>query len=190
MKKRRTMRGTARSGRPTKPRRRHTSHIRIGEYGTSDDGQQFVRVVIRIPRNKNKMVLFPLNDIGSHNAALFADLNRKGAHLITSAARNEFINRIQTKGYAEPTFKVVTKIGRHSGAFVLPRRIFSEKPIEFERYLISHRDDRLSKYRAKGDLRKWQKIARLAIGNSRLMLALALAFVGPVGPILEVEPPR
>ena len=41
--------------------------------------------------------------------------------------------------------------------------------------------------RAKGDLRKWQKIARLAIGNSRLMLALALAFVGPVGPILEVE---
>jgi putative DNA primase/helicase len=70
---------------------------------------------------------------------------------------------------------------------VLPRRVFSEVPARFERYLISHRDDRLSKYRVKGSLSGWQEIARLAIGNSRLMLALALAFVGPVGTILQVE---
>jgi putative DNA primase/helicase len=183
----RTIGGTARPDKRVEPRAQHTSNIEIGEYGISGDGQQFVRVVIRAPQNKKKVALLPLNDIGAHNAAIFADLNRKGAHLITPAARNEFLNRIQAKGYAEPAFEVVTKIGWHNGAFVLPRRVFSEVPAQFERYLISHRDDRLSKYRVKGKLSGWQEIARLAIGNSRLMLALALAFVGPVGPILEVE---
>jgi hypothetical protein len=96
----RTIGGTAGSDKRVKPRTQHTSNIEIGEYGISGDGQQFVRVAIRTPQNRKEIVIFPLNDIGAHNAAIFAELNRKGAHLITPAARNEFLNRIQARGYA------------------------------------------------------------------------------------------
>jgi uncharacterized protein (DUF927 family) len=45
------------------------------------------------------------------------------------------------------------------------------------------------KFASRGTLDAWQRIAKLAIGNSRLMLALALAFAGPVASLLNVEPP-
>jgi putative DNA primase/helicase len=45
------------------------------------------------------------------------------------------------------------------------------------------------KFASRGTLSAWQRIAELAIGNSRLVLAVALAFTGPVASLLKVEPP-
>jgi uncharacterized protein (DUF927 family) len=45
------------------------------------------------------------------------------------------------------------------------------------------------RYHEKGTLSEWkEKIGRLCIGNSRLVLALALAFVGALLKIVEQEP--
>jgi uncharacterized protein (DUF927 family) len=38
------------------------------------------------------------------------------------------------------------------------------------------------KFASRGTLDRWQRIAKLAIGNSRLMLSVALAFAAPSPP--------
>src|SRR3954471_16466971 len=53
--------------------------------------------------------------------------------------------------------------------------------------LPDFKEDLEAKYRCGGSLKGWQKIPKLAAGNSRFMLALALAFVGPIGDVLRVE---
>ena len=45
------------------------------------------------------------------------------------------------------------------------------------------------KYGKGGTFEEWQEIGRLARGNSRLMLALSLSLVGPLGDLLNVEQP-
>jgi uncharacterized protein (DUF927 family) len=49
------------------------------------------------------------------------------------------------------------------------------------------RPERFSRYSVGGSLRGWQEIARLADGNSRLVLLLATAFSGPVAVLLGLE---
>ena len=60
-----------------------------------------------------------------------------------------------------------------------------EKPIQV--YPGAFDEDLGAKYRCGGTLKGWRKIPKLAAGNSRFMLALALAFVGPIGDVLRVE---
>ena len=51
-------------------------------------------------------------------------------------------------------------------------------------YLDDLPADQTGKYRCSGNLDGWSEIPRLAEGNSRVMMALALAFVGPVAPLM------
>ena len=43
------------------------------------------------------------------------------------------------------------------------------------------------KYMTRGTLKRWQDLARLARGNSRMMLAFSLPFVGPLSDVASVE---
>lgn len=82
---------------------------------------------------------------------------------------------------------VTSRVGWHEASFVLPERTIGPPDSPVVKYHgpggAAHR------YHAKGMLSEWKdKIARLCVGNSRLVFALSLAFVGALLKIVEQEP--
>jgi putative DNA primase/helicase len=82
---------------------------------------------------------------------------------------------------------VTSRVGWHERSFVLPERTIAPPDSPAVKYHgprgTAHR------YHQKGTLGEWKdKIGRLCIGNARLVLALALAFVGALLKIVEQEP--
>jgi putative DNA primase/helicase len=112
------------------------------------------------------------------------------AGLVTSASRTDFRRRVQEKLQTlRPTFRVATRPGWYRKLFVLPSgRVFGHDPVLRVCLPEIYREFG-DKFASCGTLPAWQRIAKLAIGNSRLTLAVALAFTGPVASLLKVEPP-
>jgi hypothetical protein len=156
-----------------------TSNIRLVRYGESETGEPFVKLRI----NGKIEVIIPLRDLGGGRAAGFEVLNRSGAHLISRAAQTELVNRIQSHRPEKQLLRVATKLGWHGREFIHP----TMRAERTEVYLGDLPDALVQKYRVSGRFEGWSEIPRLARGNSRLMLVLALAFVGPIGDILRVE---
>ena len=103
-------------------------------------------------------------------------------------ARQAFLRLAQEAAKMEPTFKVATQIGWFDDVFVLPDRVYPpQPPMEgmppgWSRILVhldAKDEDVHSRFRCSGSPKKSQEIFRLCRGNSRLMFAAALSFVGP-----------
>jgi len=81
-----------------------------------------------------------------------------------------------------PTTKTVLcvdRIGWHGGSFVLPDRTFSASGASSE--VVFQGECRTHNFRTKATLVEWQEqLARFAVGNSRLALALSIALSGPL----------
>lgn len=56
-------------------------------------------------------------------------------------------------------------------------------------YLDDGRHERLGRYRTGGTLEGFREIARLAVGNSLMEMALSMGFAGPVAPLLALDQP-
>ena len=80
---------------------------------------------------------------------------------------------------------MATRLGWYDGAFVLPDEEIGASGKKVWVHLDERRFERWSRYRTGGDLAGWQEIARLAVGKSRLVLMLGMAFVGPVAAFME-----
>ena len=89
----------------------------------------------------------------------------------------------------EPNFTVVTKPGFHEGAFVYPDGTCIPSTTDFRVCLPENFERYADKFHSHGSLEGWLRIPEMARGNSRLMLAIALAFTGPVIDLLDVEVP-
>jgi putative DNA primase/helicase len=75
--------------------------------------------------------------------------------------------------------------GWHDKQFVLSNEIIGEGK---ERILYHGRQPNAKTYEQKGTLEEWQEnIARLCVGNSRLILALATAFAAPILRLVGME---
>jgi putative DNA primase/helicase len=176
---------------PRKPTSKRSSaelskNIDIRGYGVGEIGERFV--VLRIKDGKERHSgLFRIDNLLGSKNELVGKLNRLGAHLVKQAAMTEFLNRLQAEPPRRASFKVATKLGWDGKQFVLPSGVIAvhEEPIKFA--LDEIENAQRKKYRVSGDLQGWQRLAQLARGNTRLMTALALAFVGPLGDILKVE---
>ncbi len=83
----------------------------------------------------------------------------------------------------------VNQLGWHDDAFVLPDTTISASATEnrAERdFLMQNVDRTANKFRPSGSLTEWQdNIARLCVGNSRLMFAVCTAFAAALLPIAE-----
>lgn len=78
------------------------------------------------------------------------------------------------------------RIGWHGGSFVLPDRTFS--PSGASGRIVFQGEARTHNFHTKGTLEEWQEqIARYAVGNSRLAMALSIALAGPLLHILGGE---
>ncbi len=162
-----------------------TSHIEIIATGKSAIGERFVKLGINAQDGYAEAVL-RIDDLDGKKGA-FARLNTLGAHLISPAARNEFMSRIQAEGLKPTSFRVATQIGFHGWEFVLPDEVISarKKPridISLDQNVASY----ASKFRTSRN-KDWKAIPRLAKGNSRAMATLATGLVGPCSIITPLE---
>jgi hypothetical protein len=153
-----------------------TAHISFGEVGRGPDGERFIRVNIDIAKQR-RIVLLRYDDLVSGSGQALARLNALDAHLISPPAKSEFLRRLQDLGPQEPSFRVATRVGPFGKAFVLPDKVLSATKEDIETWF----DDGLAAYlswgRHGGTLKTWKTLASLAEGNSRLILALGVAFV-------------
>ena len=173
--------------RAAKAKRRYTSNIKIVGFGESEDGRRFVRLRITAVGKKESVVV-PLDGLASTGAEAFDLLNLQRAHLISLRSRQELIDRIQGVGYRPPKFRVANRLGWHGLSFVLPDGVFPPATGRLYIQLGRDRPERFDRYRVGGTFKGWKKFARLAEGNSRLILAACIALEGIVGPILGTEP--
>ena len=95
------------------------------------------------------------------------------------------LHRLQDLGPQKPSFRVATRVGPFGKAFVLPDKIIN---VCRQTWFADDLANYLSWGTKAGTLRKWQNLAALAEGNSRLILALGAAFVGPLRLIAPIEP--
>jgi putative DNA primase/helicase len=91
---------------------------------------------------------------------------------------NSFLLQVKSPSRARAT----ERVGWHGNAFVLPDHCFGND--ERDALLLQNVTAHQHSFRQSGTLESWQNsVARYAIGNSRLVLALSAAFAGPlVGP--------
>ncbi len=118
--------------------------------------------------------------------------------LILNKAQAEFLVRAQEAVGMPTTFKVATQIGWFGDVFVLPRFVYPQQPPiagmpkGWSRVLVhldAKDDDVHSRYRCYGERSGSKEIFRLCGGNSRLMFAAALSFVGPCCKPFGLRPP-
>jgi putative DNA primase/helicase len=95
---------------------------------------------------------------------------------------------LQDLGPQNPSFKVATRVGPFGNNFVLPDQVINAAKKTFPTSFDDNLRDYLAWGRTGGALEGWKELAELAEGNSRLILALGLGFVGPLRQISPVEP--
>jgi hypothetical protein len=164
-----------------------TDHIRFGKIGAGSEGERFIRIAIDVGGKRSK-VLMPYDGLVGGSRAALAQLNRHGAHLISPKAASEFLMRLQDLGPQEPSFDVAMRVGPFGDSFVLPDQVVSASYETVETWFDDGLADYLSWGREGGTLEGWRGLEALALGNSRLILALGVAFVGPLRLITPIEP--
>ena len=86
----------------------------------------------------------------------------------------------------EPTLKIATRIEIRRYAMALPGGPYP-KTKSFEVALTDVPRDIQAKYLVSGDLDGWRALAEYGQGNSRMIFAFCLAFVGPLSAVTTVE---
>jgi putative DNA primase/helicase len=124
---------------------------------------------------------FSLDQISSDPKIVYSRLSNAGVNVLSAAAKNQLLNMLQGHEQQPSTFQVATRLGWNSGALVRPRVVIGTPTNPIERALGGLDQQMLAKYRVRGTLKDWQtKVAEVCTDNSRLILAISLAFTGPI----------
>jgi hypothetical protein len=147
------------------------------------DRQDFFRLEIAETGKKPRKEILSVGEYRSNALATIAALRLP---LLSGAAQRELASRLQAAFGMKVTFSVATRSGWHKGSFVYPSgAVIGDQ--SFEVCLPNDVKRYGGKFCERGTLAGWQRLAALARGNTRLMMAMALAFVGPLGDLLRVE---
>jgi hypothetical protein len=154
----------AKSAKVQPPQHQHTSNIKIGDVGKSDDDELFVEVAVG-----EKRALLNVDKIADPRSGELKILTRLGEPLITHASRIEFLTRVHEAARQKPSFSVAAKTGRHRAVFVLPEGLDPQGPPNVARYF----DERYHQYHRRlhraGTIRGWLQMADLCGGKTRLV---------------------
>jgi hypothetical protein len=163
-----------------------SDNVDIMAMGRCPQGHHFLELHIVVGGRRRRRIL-SMEEFEAAPDRVIASLE---AGLVAPSSRAHFRRRVENVlRTRRPTFRVATRPGWHGTVFVLPSgEIFGHDPRLRVCLQEIHREVG-DKFASRGRLDGWQRIAKLAIGNSRLMLALALAFTGPVASLLKAEPP-
>lgn len=149
----------------------------------SDGGQEFLRLKISGACEQPRQAVL---SIDAYSTDPLATIRALRLPLVSGMAQREFQARVQSELQRAATFSVVTRPGWHGRSFVFPNGdVIGDQACEVCLPNEANRYGR--KFHERGTFEEWQRLPVLARGNTRLMLAVALAFVGPIGPLLRVE---
>jgi len=128
----------------------------------------------------------PKAELAGDGTAIRAHLLERGCYIspIPKARTKllDYLGTIQTDARA----RAVDKVGWTDGAFVLPDRTIGDT--QSHRVIFQGSSTLDHSYRTAGDLKLWQDdVARFAVGNSRLAVAISAAFVGPLLELIGEE---
>ena len=128
---------------------------------------------------------FSAQEILNDPNKLIVALINAGANVFRPSFK-DLLNRLGKRKATTAKFRVVTRLGWHSGAFVLPGGIIGQPERQLEPS-FRHLDAQLvAKYHVKGTPQDWQRnIGNLCSGNSRLMFSASLALTGPILPLVD-----
>jgi Domain of unknown function (DUF927) len=158
-----------------------TRHIKILGKGKSKHGHRFTKLSVE---GSEKHVVIRHDNFERNT--IFKRINQHGADLITLKSQNELMNRIEAYPRTS-SFEVAEEIGVFKDCFILPDRTIPALPDKVEICLNDIPADIISKYKTAGTPKGWKDLARYGVGNTRLMFAFALNFVGPVSAIWSRE---
>lgn len=128
----------------------------------------------------------PMAELAGDGDAYRARLLSLGLELEPGAVARKALHRLLTTANPQARIRCVPTLGWHGGAFVLPDEVIGE-PIG-DRLTLQTSAPLQHNFKVAGTLEDWRdSIAELAIGNSRLVLALSMAFAGPLYRLLKVE---
>lgn len=133
----------------------------------------------------------PLSLIAGEGADLRARLMSGGLAVGTSRKAREALATYLMRTKPVARVRIVLRIGWHETpggrVFVLPRETIAPPGAEAVR-LQTERHEALPPLNVQGSLAAWQEqVAPLAVGNSRLLLAVSMAFAAPLLGILGAE---
>jgi hypothetical protein len=134
--------------------------IILGE-GLDEWGHRFFKFAVR--GSDSNIAPFSAKEIVENPTRLFVELTDAGASTFRTSARNELLRQLDERNPEAPKFKVVTRLGWNSGAFVLPNNITGQ-PTTILEPSFRHLDQPLvAKYRMKSTLgpnvARWLKIS-------------------------------
>jgi putative DNA primase/helicase len=155
------------------------SAVRILGEGLDEWGNRYFK--FSVVGSSRKIEPFSVEQITRDPKPLFAALGNAGWNGFTAKVRNQFLQQLQNRKPQTASFRVVTRLGWNSGAFVFPDEIVGQPKTPLEAAFGGLDPAMLKKYRTRGTLSDWrEQVAALCVGNSRLMFAVSLAFTGPI----------
>jgi uncharacterized protein DUF927 len=157
----------------------HTRRIKFLGVGT--DEQQARYLVLQIGEQR---IVMSVSNLASERVNELARLQRLGVALLTPGARHEFMSRAQEEAGKAPTYRIVTTTGWDGLTFYFPNRVVPKRAAQVEFYLDEGLKDVHRRYQRAGTRAGTNQLLSLCHNNSRLLLCVALSFVGPLlGPV-------
>jgi putative DNA primase/helicase len=155
----------------------------VGE-GRDEWGERYLK--LSVVDSDRDIAPFSVTELINNPKTLFVALANAGLNAFSSKSQAHFLAWLHNKRPKKATFKVVTRLGWNSGAYVFPDEIIGKPKKSLEPALGRLDNAMLRKYRVRGTLKQWQdQIAAPCKGNSRLMFAVSLAFTGPILPFVS-----
>jgi uncharacterized protein (DUF927 family) len=152
---------------------------------TRDERGENHGVLLKWPDKDNRVHewAMPSAMLAGDGAGVREYLLNRGAVLAPSRAAREALMMYLNAVAPEDAALSVSKIGWHQSAaglnFVLPEAVYG--PRGGERVILQQINQVPHNFAAAGTLAEWQRdVARLCLGNSRLMLAVSMAFASPL----------
>jgi hypothetical protein len=161
------------------------SPIKVTACTREKEGGNWGRLIeICTPDNRIEKVIIPMAELAAGGTALAEVLLGLGVRVNPSnAAKDRLALWIQLQ--APASIYVTSRVGWHGKCFVLPDQTIAPPGTD----LVLYQGGRVEHhYRERGALQQWiEQIGRLCMGNSRLTLAVALAFAGILLRVIEQE---
>jgi uncharacterized protein (DUF927 family) len=155
------------------------AQVKIVGEGLDEWGVRYFKFLVR--GSDRDIPPFSVEQLLEEREALFTALANSGWNAFTPKTQGAFWQKLEARKKEAPTFRVVTRLGWNSGAYVFPDKIIGKPRMRLERAFGGLDPAKRVKYRVRSILEEWQdKIANLCVGNSRLMFAVSLAFTGPI----------
>lgn len=151
-----------------------------------DSGINWGRVLeFRDADKVSRQWTMPMELLGGNGDELARELLRLGLRIAPGSAIKKCLVEYITNADTADRARCVLKTGWHDKCFVLPHKVFG---ISNEIVLLQSDSHIATDYCLLGTLEGWQKhVAEKCIGNSRLILAVSVAFAAPLLSIVCAE---